>query len=346
VSQDGEIIKPGRMRAQPDVPLLDVYALAKFVFCPRAGVITHEAGQDESVNDLGPVKLDYMPRYDLREIEEALQEVKGWLGLWGIGVLATLMLTGVVTYTVHPETLWIGLAVVAGIVCKMAKLFYRAWVLAGRQWACLHAEAKEPDPAATEVQPVNWWELMKAGFRSIKYLETLTDEDRMLSGRLWRVLRRGSLRIPVFRELRGGAKLERHHCVTMAAYCHLLQVCEGGDTPYGIILFGHSYEGVAVPNSPTIKAAFHDALVEAWAAVRKAREDASFPPAPRGAQCEHCPLGWPRVHRLGETEHATRLEMLPVFPGYGGDGRPYHSFCGDRFHWIPPHERAKEKELK
>ena len=85
---------------------------------------------------------------------------------------------------------------------------------------------------------------------------------------------------------------------------------------------------------------------KARAVVRKSREEVSFPLAPRGSQCEHCPLGRPRVHRLGETEHATREEMLPVVPARGRDGRAYHSFCGDRFHWIPPHERAKEKELK
>ena len=187
---------------------------------------------------------------------------------------------------------------------------------------------------------------MKAGFRSIKYQDALTDKDWMLSGRPWRVLRRGSLRIPVFRMLRGEPKLYRQHYARMAAYCHLIEVCEGAESPYGIILFGHTYEGVAVPNSPTTRAAFHDELVKARAVVRKSREDVSFPLAPRGSQCEHCPLGGPVF--IGLERRSTRRdeEMLPVFPARGRDGRAYHSFCGDRFHWIPPHERAKEKELK
>ena len=123
MSQDGEISKPSRMRAQPDDPFLGVYVLTEFIFCPRAGTIAHETGQDESAEDLGPVKLDYMPEYDLHEIERALQELKGQLWLWGISVVAALFLTGVVTYTVHPESLWIGLAVVAGIAYKLMRLF-------------------------------------------------------------------------------------------------------------------------------------------------------------------------------------------------------------------------------
>ena len=257
VSRDGEITKPSRMRAQPDDPFLGVYVLTEFIFCPRAGVIAHEAGQDESAEDLGPVKLDYMPEYDLHEIERALQELKGQLWLWGIGVVAALFLTGVVTYTVHPESLWIGLAVVAGIVYKMMRLFSRAWVLAGRQWACLHAEPKEPDPTATEVQPVNWWELMKAGFRSIKYQDGLTDEGLD-------VVRATVARAPPW--LAADTRVprccaaRRNSIVSttprMAAYCHLLEVREGGESPYGIILFGHYLRGRGSPQQPDHQGGF------------------------------------------------------------------------------------------
>ena len=45
--------------------MIGVHTLSEFVFCPRAGVISHERQNDDAGVDTGFVDLSYSPDYDL-----------------------------------------------------------------------------------------------------------------------------------------------------------------------------------------------------------------------------------------------------------------------------------------
>ena len=57
----------------------------------------------------------------------------------------------------------------------------------------------------------------------------------------------------------------------MAAYCHLIETCEGAESPYGIVLYPDSYECVTVPNSPENQNKLHSGLLRARKIIRAAQ---------------------------------------------------------------------------
>ena len=336
-----------RMHAAPGDPTIGVHVLTEFIFCPRAGLCIYE----ENIDDPGEELLlepntDYMPRYDLHEIENALQEVK--LKLWQkmLQGMAVVAITGLLSMLIHPELIWLALVGLAVVARNTIPLFVKALRLAWRQRLCLTAQPKEPDPHSTEIQRVNWWELLHAGFKSVPYKENLFDEKWKLRGKPKRVLRRESQRIPVFFKRHGKVEIRLQHKARLAAYCHLLEVCEVAESPYGVMFFGDSYEGVAIPNVPGIRKLFHDALIASRRIVLESQQPNGDPSPPNNhLLCSKCRVGEPLVHRLGETEHRSYGKTLPVVYASGGDKRSYHSHCGDRFGWLPPHNKARQKRL-
>jgi len=335
-----------RMEARGADPWLGVHVLTEFVFCPRAGLCMYETPEEDSGEEILPPSLDYMPRYDLRQIEDALEDVKRRLRerlLVAMGIGAA---TAVLAWIVDPEVVWLGMVGLVVVGWRLPALLKRAVILAWRQRRCLLAQPREPDPDSQEIQPVDWWELLHADFRSVPYKDSLVDENWRLAGRPWRVLRRGGQRIPVFRKRRGDARIRQQHLVRMVAYCHLLCVAEAAESPFGVVLFGDSYEGVAIPNSPGLRKVFHDALVEARSVVQRAQEGDKPSPPENQAQCGGCPLGKPFVYRPGITEYKLGHETLAPDTRFGEDGRCYHSHCGDRYGWIPRHKKAVDKGLR
>src|SRR6267142_923284 len=82
--------------------------------------------------------------------------------------------------------------------------------------------------------------------------------------------------------------LFKQHYARMAAYCHLLEKCEHAYSPYGIILFGNSHEGITIPCQPGTKKTFHDSLLSARTTIANFRQ--VLPPYPRNPQiCVLCP---------------------------------------------------------
>ena len=228
-----------------------------------------------------------------------------------------------------------------------------------RRDQALNAVPREPDQDLQKEQPVNWWELLKSGFESISYRSsqddrgTLRDEKWKLAGRPWRVLRRGDLRIPVFL-MRRGNSLYPQHSARMAAYCHLLERCEGGKSPYGVILYTtylfrktEIYDGIAIPNAPSTRKRFHNALLEARRIITTESQSNSKQSMPKHtAACLSCPYGKPILYQQGKTDTQLNGVKLPAFLATDDDQMDYHSVCGDRFRWLPPHRRAKDKGLK
>ena len=100
----------------------------------------------------------------------------------------------------------------------------------------LAAKPKTVELPLIAVESANWWELLAAGYQSVAYPAPLKDESSRLCGRPWRVLRHGGLRIPVIKVSRqngtGDVELRETHRVRLAAYRHLLVLCEAAEVRY------------------------------------------------------------------------------------------------------------------
>ncbi|MBX3414034.1 MAG: hypothetical protein KF708_15195 [Pirellulales bacterium] len=227
---------------------LTVHTLSEFVFCPRAGAIAYANQQMDEV-DLPPPRfnLDYLPDYSLALIEEALDHQLRSFRRLGLQVLAAIIGGGL---------LWWGgyrliLLPIALLLLRQAVLFSQrlsnVLLLAARRRAALAAQAREPVRDSDQMQKVNWWELLRAGYESEAHELVLEDESLQLAGRPWRVLSRGSLRIPVVKALTPAGDRsplpKPQHAARVAAYCRLLSQSVGGESPFGIVIFGSTYEG-------------------------------------------------------------------------------------------------------
>jgi hypothetical protein len=148
----------------------------------------------------------------------------------------------------------------------------------------------------------------------------------------------------VFRQHQPAETLYRQHFARIAAYCHLIERCTGYRSPYGVILFGTTYKGVALRNSPAARKAFHDGLLAARQVARDSRRGIE-PKRPHENLCLHCPVGRPVEYRPGLTETVSAGGVLPVRGAVGPENKLYHSRCGDRFRWLPPHERVLQLPL-
>lgn len=64
------------------------------------------------------------------------------------------------------------------------------------------------------------------------------------------------------------------------------------------------------------------------------------------SHCKGCQHGRPREYIQGRSETVLNGQPLPPRTAKGNDRKHYHSPCGDRFGWIPPHELAEPKGLR
>lgn len=345
-----QVLPPARA---PGDPGLSVHTLGEFLYCPRAGLQSYE---NQGMNDDDPlarrevVKLNFLPLYDLAELRFQLD----WSGryvLWMVGVL--LIAAGLTAVLVTRVSAGFGLAfVVAGglggrlLVDQLRLLWfvYRTYRVAQR------AGQRSPKDNLESNEPINWWAMLNDGFDSVRSDRLLTDDATGVGGRPWRVLRRGGLRIPVIHLKSEKDRLYDGHYAKVAAYCHLVRVNEPGTlSPYGIILFGDTYQGIAVPNHPQSRQLFHEALQMGRRVARSAKQPNGEPTAPPRELrwvCKTCPWGEPFVIRPGENDTLRFGELVPLKDFWGKDDRSYHSHCGDRFDWLPPHKKAAEKGLR
>lgn len=328
-------------------PHVGVHVLTEFVFCSRAGVLAHEAQQGDPGQDFDAApRLDYLPDFSVREIQDALQ--KTWTCIWrglAVGMVAGILLC-LVTLPVH----WFLTVSVIGLAVRPAlrwlwSRFCDVATLQKRLQAAIDSQPDAPDAGLMMTQPVNWWSLRKAGFSVLRPEASYCDADIRLSGRPWRILQNGSLRIPVFRKRSGENAIYPQHRVRMAAYCHLMETCEGAESPYGVVLFADSCDGITVPNSNGNRQAFHEALLQARQVVESLRSQDPGPAPPRSTACRECPHGRPVGYVRERTSTTVHDGSVKPYLTRGNDRRLYHSPCGDRFVWVPLHERAKRKKL-
>lgn len=325
---------------------ISVRTLGEFVFCPRAGVVSANRADQEAEPEDDPIRLDFLPQYSLTIIEEQLALHLRALGAWAGRFVGLLVVMGVGWYFDWKIAVLVGALVLFWLGRRMSREMRAVFTLADFRRQALAAEPKEPTADLSEQQLVNWWELLGAGFDSIRLQEKLSDEATRLTGKPWRVLRKGSLRIPVIRisedYYEGGRYwIYPQHEVRLAAYAHLLIACEGGEVPYGIVLFGKSYEGVAIPITPKLKETTEQRRAELIEELRATKKGLP-PPAPEPSNCAKCPLGKPEKVAKAQM---VRLDASRIHGRTGLDGQLYHSECGDCFGWTPPHELAKRKGL-
>jgi hypothetical protein len=82
------------------------------------------------------------------------------------------------------------------------------------------------------------------------------------------------------------------------------------------------------------------AIDNAFATISKSSK--SEPPAPPEQNCRGCPCGLPRLFVRGKSETILHGDTMPVHGFDDSQKRLWHSDCGDRFGWIPPHEKKEQ----
>lgn len=334
-----EVSEVQEMVARSDDPRIGIHTLSEFLYCPRAGLISFEQEYEDQGEDRPPIYLDYLPQYDLTQMAAAWDE------------RFRKLLIGGATMVLIPFTLLLGswwLVPVLVWECLLGiwafNLGRNLWRLALQIRLAEKAHAWKPDSTSNHEQPVDWWQLLKAGFVSHQYLEPLQESVWQLSGKPWRVLAYENMRIPVFRYHQYSGQLYPQHRARMAAYCQLIERTTGARSPYGIILLGNTFQGTTIPNSSENQQRFQQGVFAFRKMVRELKRERQIPAAPPPGLCFHCPLGKPRVYRKGYTETYQAKKPLPPTLVRGRDRRRYHSACGDRFCWLPPHEKARDKK--
>lgn len=323
---------------------MGVHLLAQFEFCRRAGLISAElSGDDTGEDEDASPRLDYLPDYVEIVIRQGLTTSMRKFWMISAGVLFGAL--GIAYFARHRMEL--------SVLCGVAMGLSLYWwfdlvrvitILRSRIDAAERALPREPDVAHLVEESFNWWELRKAGYQVDRMPEPMSDPGHGLIGRPWRVLRKGNLRVPVFRKHRGGPTVHSQHRVRIAAYCHLIETCEGSMSPFGLVLFSGTYDVVLVPNNRANTDAFHSTMKRAQAVLYGDSGRCLTDPPARSA-CKLCPLGMPvPLSAVDDGSSETKLP-LPSYPTIGIGGRRFHSQCGDRFRWIPPHEQAEKLRL-
>lgn len=326
--------------------MLGVYVLTEFIFCARAGLCAFEKGNTEEEAETTLVNVDYLPSYDLREIEAALEKTLNEMWLLILSIVGTGLLAGLLSWLLHPGVICAGFLVMAWFACFATLRLRVVYTLMQRRQLCLTAPPSEPDPNKLEVQQITWWGLLKAGYESIPCKDPLIDESAKLKGRVWRLLRRGGVAIPVWRMQTYDGKLYPQHFARMAAFCHLVKAAMGAESPFGVILVGNGYDGFCLPNSSPAQKLFSNGLRLAREVLRNSEERIDPKPPVNPSICTGCPFGFPVIHRPGATDNLANGKKLRANLAQSDDQCWYHSHCGDRFRWLPPHKMVVEKDLR
>ena len=334
-----------RIAARSGDPSIGVHCLTEFVFCARAGLCAYEQEKDDDETPLKP-STSYLPIYHR---ERLARQLSTQLSSFWTALIALLLLSVMETIAIwNPSVpLWapLILPIPIGLTASVA---IRSWNEARlcRQILRIYeaAEPRLPDPRSTDPERVHWCELRAAVATVTNPPSKYSDRSLRLSGKPKVVLQDGSLRIPVFFHRGGSRGIHRQHLVRMAAYCHLIETCEGGWSPYGVAIWADTFDGVSIPTNPESLMLLQDELQRARRIVRAAQESDEKPPPPHPSLCTNCRLGVPKLYRPG-LAHLRHGKPLPVFQTFDGEEEVYHSHCGDRFRWLPPHEGTRDLDL-
>lgn len=314
---------------------LGVHTASEFLYCPRAGVISYEAGKHDSGEEVRSIRLGYLPNYDLKRIAAEIGRISLLLVL-GIAISAGgIVIAGLLAITVWPAAILICwllfLVLLVGVPCGLWFLL----LLTYRHSQAVGAQPKEPEFDGDGAVPADWWGLIAAGYELRQWPDVLTIPEWKLSGRPWRVLTRGETYVPVFLRRSDRRELFKQHYARVAAYCELLKQSAWGDSPFGVILYAATVDAVAIPHTPVA----NEALIEGVRGMRHLVQVVASAPMlvepGSAAACKKCPLGEMTPYSEVPLREGDRKPVL-----YRHGKKLYHSECGDRFNWTPPHVSA------
>ncbi len=330
--------------------LLSVHALGQFAFCSRSGIYAAEHG-DETDVDEPPLRLDYLPNFDLAQIEERLSQLLPYFWMAVLLALAApvVMITGLVTR--NRLLAWPALTITGLSWLWLLELVRMIVTLLRRRSAARRAALREPGPDISRIEDVNWWSMLRAGFTATRYQRPFRHPQLPLEGCPWHVLERASLRIPVIRS--GADKLgdAKHavypkHEIRLAAYAVLLEATAHVDVPYGLIFPADSHLGLAVPITRALRNQVAEQLDRALGLLSRSQRGESEPRPPQDRKrCAACRLGQPV--RITDREIArTRMAGTPLLIlEQHASSQKFHCECGDRFGSAPPHRRILQLGL-
>lgn len=347
MAEDGMNGNGKRTRKGGSLPDLGVHVLSEYLFCPRAAVLALESGEADShpEPDLGP-RLGEWADYGEQRFAEELQATSNILWQLMAMLAPALLLT---------FCLGVLFSLFVGVVAALPACYLigRCWDTASHLRKLLsekrmfdRAPEQEINLAPETMIEVNWWTLRKAGFDCLKPQEPHRDPHLRLTGRPWRILTKGTtLRIPVIRKHRGARTWGKQHIIRLAAYCQLIETCEAGQAPFGVLMFSDTYEVKIFPFTQEARASLLRSIDEAREFLRVHREGKYDPKPPLDKRCSGCHRGYPRRLPPMGILTAMREQALEQYLIRALNHPEYHSECGDRFSWVPPHDRAAELKL-
>lgn len=324
-----------RLQASEDDKWVTVRTVSQHLFCHRAGVITHESRQEDAGFEGRPIRLGYLPRYDLREIESMIGK---WMTASVIGSIAGALVVALLclaAWVFDPRLLVLAAAVLLalafGAVAALSVLFVLVWRLNNAK----HAVPQEPDFTSNTAVLVDWWGLQAAGFESQEWPGILKRDAWRLTGKPWGVLARGRQRIPVFFDTSDRVRLEKKHYARIAAYCLMLESEAEVESPFGVILRPGSTKVEAIPNTVEATDALADGVEQVRKSLASVEENRLYVAPAQSHLCAKCPLGElkPVAELPTDASGGTRVHTQTR-------KGPKDSICGVRFQWNPPHESA------
>ncbi len=322
----------------------------QYVFCLRSAILSAEKGDQRDVDEPLP-RFTYLPNFDREKIEEMLSAKITQLGffvLYGV-CLVVLMKMGL-----EEQKRWVfypSFLALFGLSFWSLNVIVCIIDLAIRRRAAIRAEAKEPEPNITSIQRVNWWSMLKAGFEPIIYERPFQHPELPLEGSPWRVLQRGSCRIPVIKSgsrQAGRARREKlypKHQVRLVAYALLLESTGHIEVPYGLVFPVDSPHGLAFPITAELRERCIRLLYEferklARIATRK------HPAATARESKSLCEVRlWETDSDNSQRSRNARKSGQQLVVLQHRSGELYRCECADRFGSAPPHGLTVRKGL-
>ncbi len=349
-------------------PWIGVHTLSEFAFCPRAGICSHDlAGSDDGEELYDRPGFHHLPIFFDNELRLRQAELLSSLKIGMAFGLVLVVASTIVGVMLHP--IFYIAAMVAGIASLVALVTIDARIkrigALLEEWK--NANSELPSAEITEPTAVHWPNFFVAKYRCERPQDLMDSNDWRMRGKPWRILRHGKLVLPVFlRNVMPGADsrntdtppLYNQHFVRIAAYCHLLESSTGLRVPYGVILTRGGLTGMAIPNTQETRQRLEYMLEEARRTMRDLAEQPNVYPPKDERKCVGCPHGRPVTLQVRFPCRKTGEDAKPGELGvHTAAARPkdrkrqqqprrFHSHCGDRFVWLPPHELAVIMELE
>ena len=193
--------------------------------------------------------------------------------------------------------------------------------------------------------------MLKAGFEPIRYQRPFQHPELPLEGCPWRVLQKGSQRIPVIRtggDQLGSAKgkLYPKHEVRLVAYALLLESDGQMQVPYGLVFPVDSPRGLAFAITDDLRKRTIQLLWDLEQRLADSQQRKIQPRLPENRnRCTNCDYGKPVLTSLREVDSARKAGEQVVLLQNRFD-ELFRCDCGDRFGSAPPHRDSVRKGLR